>query len=295
VNQQSIVLTTQVTELRADIEALGNSTVTRQEFTLTAMLVPEATGAYGSTSSNQIAPANGAGVTGGPAMTSLRIEGLAAGRWPARRAGLAALLLAAASSGAMGDPRHTITLVDTLGAATPQTVFSIPGTSGQAVALTQFVGPRFTLTEPSVIVRVGGFLNNCRAIGAGVPECPDTRPLVVQIRREVNGAPDPVLVVAAVPLSDDADPLTVSFESASLDDVVLEPGTYYALFAPQQALDGGFLLGQQSAVGYLAGVATVGYVSPERAFSEPAMVAVQVIAKPVRRHKGRHHGGDDDR
>jgi len=128
-------------------------------------------------------------------------------------------------------------------------------------------------------------VNNCDSITAGVPQCPNTRPFVVQIRRSINGAPDPRLLVAAAPLSHDNNPLVVSFESAEFDDVPLEPGTYFGMFAPQQTTDAGILL--SSAEGYVAGIAPIGTVTPAGSTLDAAnYAAVRIIARPVK--KGSH-------
>jgi hypothetical protein len=45
---------------------------------------------------------------------------------------------------------NTVTILDSLGDAAPDTQFSVFGTGGcaNAIQANQFVGPRFTLTEP---------------------------------------------------------------------------------------------------------------------------------------------------
>jgi len=197
----------------------------------------------------------------------------------------AALLLAMSSTLSNVSHAQTVTVLDTLGTATPKTTFSVFGSGGIAITNEQFAGPQFTLTQRSVLTRVGAFVNNCSSIIAGVPQCPNTLPFVVQIRRSVNGLPDPNLLVAAAPLTHDNDPLTVSFEWAKFDDIPLEPGTYFALFAPQQATDAGFLL--SSAKDYVAGITTIGYVSPTGSSLDTAnYAAVQIIARAVK--KGTH-------
>lgn len=194
----------------------------------------------------------------------------------------AALLLAMSSSVSHA---QTVTVLDTLGTATPKTTFSVFGTGGQSISNEQFVGPQFTLTRRSVLTKIGAFINNCRSIISGVPQCPNALPFVVQIRRSVNGMPDPSLLIAATPLSHDNDPLIVSFESAEFDDVPLEAGTYFALFAPQQAADAGFLLG--SAQGFVSGITVIGHVSPTGSSLDTAnFAAVQIIARSV--EKGTH-------
>jgi hypothetical protein len=179
-------------------------------------------------------------------------------------------------------PRSTYVVLDTLGTATPTTKFSVFGSGGNGIFSEQFIGPQFTLPRRSVLTQVGGFVNNCDSILSGVPQCPNTRPFVVQIRRSVNGAPDPRLVVAAAPLTHDNDPLVVSFESARFDAIPLEAGTYFAIFTPQQAGDAGFLIG--SALGYAPGITAVGTITPAGStFDAAAHTAVRIVARPVRR------------
>ena len=199
---------------------------------------------------------------------------------PARKIVMAAALLLAMSSMLPGlSHAQTITLVDTL-STVPGKTFNIFGTGGLAITTEQFVGPRFTLTQRAVLTRVGAFVNNCATITSGVPQCPNALPFVVQIRRSVNGAPDPRLVVAAAPLSHDNNPLAVSFESASFDNIPLEAGTYFAVFAPQQAGDGGLLL--STAPGFVAGITAIGEVRPSGNILNPAdHAAVQVIARAL--------------
>jgi hypothetical protein len=118
---------------------------------------------------------------------------------PGRKIVTAAGLLLAMSATLPGlSQAQTFTVVDTLSTA-PGKTFSIFGTGGLAITTEQFVGPRFTLTQRAVLTRVGAFVNNCATITSGVPQCPNALPFVVQIRRSVNGAPDPRLVVAAAP------------------------------------------------------------------------------------------------
>jgi hypothetical protein len=199
---------------------------------------------------------------------------------PGRKIVTAAGLLLAMSATLPGlSQAQTFTVVDTLSTA-PGKTFSIFGTGGLAITTEQFVGPRFTLTQRAVLTRVGAFVNNCATITSGVPQCPNALPFVVQIRRSVNGAPDPRLVVAAAPLSHDNNPLAVSFESASFDNIPLEAGTYFAVFAPQQAGDGGLLL--STAPGFVAGITAIGEVRPSGSVLNPANhAAVQVIARAV--------------
>jgi hypothetical protein len=52
----------------------------------------------------------------------------------------------------------------------------------------------------------------------------------------LNGAPDPRLLIAAVPLSHDSNPLVVSIEPASFENLPLAPRTHFAVFALPQAI-----------------------------------------------------------
>jgi hypothetical protein len=162
---------------------------------------------------------------------------------------------------AAADPiQPTITVLDTLGAATPTTVFSVFGSGGFTLGDGAVVGPRFDITRRTVLTEVGAFVNNCRAIAEGVPDCPNTSPLVVQIRPSLDGLPDPSRLLASFTLSHDDDPLHVSFESASMR-LLLPQGSYFALFAAQKS-DVGFLL--RSALDpftYWPQLADVGFLS----------------------------------
>jgi len=208
-------------------------------------------------------------------------------QWPHRleRAGVGAAVLLVALSlvPSAGVQAQVYTVLDTAGAATPATTFSVAGSAGQVLGSAQFVGPQFTLTRRSVLTKIEALVNNCSVIVAGVPQCPNTLPFVVQIRRSINGVPDPRLLIAATPLTHDNDPLTVSMESAALDDVPLEPGTYFALFAPQQESDSGFLLSNANGGAYQAGITTIGVVTSSGSFADTNFVAVRIAAKVVHR------------
>lgn len=185
---------------------------------------------------------------------------------------------------AAADPIHpnTTTVFDSLGEAAPTTVFSIFGAGGQTIGDGVSVGPRFDITNRTVLTRVGAFLNNCRAISEGVPDCPNTMPLRVQLRPSLGGLPDPSRLLASFTLSHDNDPLNVSFESAPMR-VLLGPGSYFALFAAQGS-DTGFLL--TSALvpfPYSPPRTDLGLVSPSRVDVSRQFAAVQILgeAAPV--------------
>jgi hypothetical protein len=177
------------------------------------------------------------------------------------------LLLAAALApvimpavAASPDP-PTITILDTLGAATPTTKFSTFGTSGTSILPTQFVGPSFTLARATVITEIGGFLNGGSFIN-GVLQPPfNPPPFIVQIRPTVPGNPVASTVLASFVLSSDNNPLIVSYESVSTK-LILEAGTYFALFGSQGDNEGFLLRTAQSPFAYLAGTTTLGTLYP---------------------------------
>jgi hypothetical protein len=186
--------------------------------------------------------------------------------------------LSGAAFGASSASAAETVLVDTLGIATPATTFSVFGSSGQVVFETQIAGPRFTLLETTVIIEIGAFINNCEAIIEGVPQCPDTLPITVQIRPSVNGAPDPYTIIATFELSHDDDPLVVSYESAA-PNLELGAGEYFALFAPQQGDVGFVLAGASDPFEYRARLTMIGTVDPTTGASSTteAFAAVRIL------------------
>lgn len=195
-----------------------------------------------------------------------------------RFAFLCAALVVAVAPFAAGAPAKaaTVPILDTLGVASPTTMFSVFGAGGQQISPEQFAGPQFTITQPTLITEIGGFVNNCQAISMNVPHCPNTRPFTVQIRPSIGGVPDTDEIIDSFVLSHDDNPLVVSYETTT-PNIVLMPGTYFALFAPQGA-DAGFLLSSaQDPFSYMAGVATIGFVRPESAFSGSGFAAVRIL------------------
>lgn len=171
------------------------------------------------------------------------------------------------------------TVVDTLGAASPGTEFSALGSGGISILATQFVGPEFTLVEEMRIVEIGGFVSNCGGFVEGVPQCPSPPPIAVQVRAAKNGAPDPSSIVASFILSNDDDPFLVSYESVQ-PNLVLAPGTYFALFATQREDAGGFLLHTAtSPFQYLSGSTQMGFldVTTGNASASIATGAVRIL------------------
>jgi hypothetical protein len=197
---------------------------------------------------------------------------------------LAALLQAGFVAHAAGDPirASTITLLDTLGPATPTTVFSVFGTGGLTIGGDGgLVGPRFDITRRTVVTQVGAFLNNCQTIIAGVPDCANTLPLVVQLRPSIAGVPDPSTLLGTFGLSHDDDPLRVSFETASIR-LILGPGSYFALFGAQGS-DAGFLLtAALDPFSYSAGSTDVGFMSASGAVSvSPLLASARILGEPA--------------
>ena len=93
-----------------------------------------------------------------------------------------------------------------------------------------------------------------------MPEYPSPPPFVVQIRAAINGVPDSSSIIASFALSNDGDPLLVSYESVQ-PNFVLAAGTFYALFATQSADSGGGLLGTASSpFQYSSGLTNMGFL-----------------------------------
>ena len=188
---------------------------------------------------------------------------------------------------AAADP---IVLVNTLGAATPDSRFSMSGSSatpffGLHPYGSLFTGPRFILEQPGVLTSVGGFLNSCETV-EGRLECPDAAGITVQIRPAIENnadyGPDPERLLSTFPLSHDEDPFTYSFESASVR-VPLAAGAYYALFALPPG-ESGFILDDASApFAYRALEGVFGHLDPGVGFSLQTRLhaGVLVTAEPV--------------
>jgi hypothetical protein len=167
------------------------------------------------------------------------------------------VLIAASTHAAIAGAQ--VTLVDGLNGRDPSAPLSVFGTGGLSILPAQHSGPEFVLTTPTTITEIGGFVNNCREIVDAVPACPNRLPLVVEIRPANAGRPDPHVVIASFPLTDDGDPLLLSYETVH-PNVLLPAGTYFALFAPANAADAGYILGATS--DYQAGLLSAGTVDP---------------------------------
>jgi hypothetical protein len=135
---------------------------------------------------------------------------------------------------------RTFTILDTLGTATPTTTFPGP-TGAQGIGIDLLRGPRFTLRTTTTITEIGAFLTSGRCTAF---EIPTTLPLVVRIVGSVNGLPDPTVVFGTFELPRNERPDIVSYQRVT-PNIVLDPGTYFALFASQSADDCGGLTSAQ--------------------------------------------------
>jgi hypothetical protein len=201
--------------------------------------------------------------------------------WSTTRKILTFLLLL--SSGVTTAGAGELTILDTLGDAAPTTRFSIFGSWGTAIYGRSYVGVRFTLTQPTVLTEIGGFINNCHTISGGLPHCPNTQPLTVQIHPATSsGTFDPSTTLATFLLSHDNDPLVVSYESVATY-LKLEPGTYFATFVPHGE-DGGILLRSATTpFNYTAEVATISTWDPETGTAVLSQTpgAVRLVGVPL--------------
>ena len=151
-----------------------------------------------------------------------------------------------------------VPIVDTLGAATDTTQFSVFGSGGASIFSEQLAGPQFTLSDNTVLTEIGAFLNS-------------TVPLSVQIRPSTSGVPDPTTILAIFGLSHDDNPLIVSFESVAIN-LPLPAGMYFALFAPGNQSDQGVLLGGATdPFDYVAGSITLGFLNPASGVSSTSV------------------------
>jgi hypothetical protein len=175
-------------------------------------------------------------------------------------------------------PQISFAILDTLGAATTTTQFSSLSAGGQGLTTTHHPGARFTVGQQTLITEIGGFVESCNQFVGGGPPCSPLVPAKVEIRAEVNGLPDLFNVMAGFALSNDNNNLLISYESVQ-PNLVLQPGTYYAMFAPQNE-DQGLLMGvANDPFFYLAEQLTLGSLDPigHTASTGPANVAVRIL------------------
>ncbi len=163
-------------------------------------------------------------------------------------------------------------IIDTLGEAPPTARFRTVGNGGVTIGPAQFVGPQFTLTQPTAVREIGAFLNNTTG----------SSPFTVQIHRSKDGAPYPDAIQKNLRLSHDGDPLTVSYETVATR-FVLDPGTYFALFSLQDGDEGYILGGASEPFAYRAGLTTLGCLGPsckDQTVFE-GFAAVRIVGEPV--------------
>jgi hypothetical protein len=180
--------------------------------------------------------------------------------------------------GQVDQPGDCLTVVDALVQATPQTKFSLPGSSGVSILPTQFIGPRFTLTQSAVLSEIGAFIN----LFPSSPPCANPLPFVVQIRPVLGNSPDPNTIIASFTLSDDNDTSVFSYEFARMN-LALPAGTYFAVFASQTCETGAVLASASDPFPYLAGSVPMGAVYTQpcpmcQTFTPSQMLAVRILA-----------------
>jgi hypothetical protein len=123
-------------------------------------------------------------------------------------------------------PAPATALVDTLAGAQPTDVFGFgPAGSaqeGHGIGYDNQLAFAISLTRPMVITEIGGFVNCSIFGGCSVPA------FSVDVRASVGGVPSGG-VLGSFGLTDDGDPETTSFETAS-PRLLLSPGAYFVLF-----------------------------------------------------------------
>jgi hypothetical protein len=208
-----------------------------------------------------------------------------------KRVGATIAIAVALGAGSTGPAaaQGTGTVLDTLGPVAPTTQFSVFGSWGQPVAGGSYsVGPTFTINERTKLTEVGAFLNNCASIIMGVPQCPQRQPFVVEIHRvKIHGVTEGLVppggavqpfVIDEFPLSDDNDPLLVSYESAA-PNIILEPGTYVALITAQ-GTDGGWVLGgAQVPFSYLSESTQIAVVQPGLSYLTHQYLGMRILGE----------------
>lgn len=132
-------------------------------------------------------------------------------------------------------PSVGTTIADTLGDVPLSTKFKIPGSVGTLIESDQSIGLEFTLTQPTTITEIGGFIESCYPSIKDRPKtCPRIPAVVVNIHPALKSSLDPSAIIASYTLSNDNDPSSISYESVQVS-LRLEPGTYYAMFTNTDA------------------------------------------------------------
>ena len=142
-------------------------------------------------------------------------------------AAAATLVLAAQSASAVAAPRSptVVTLLNNLGDANTSSRLAEQGRNGASIAYDQSVGMLFEVIRPAVLTEVGGFVQSFPSYASEATD------VVVEIHpARPNGVPDRTTVIASAPLSEQTDSRFITYQRAAFA-TLLQPGTYYALFA----------------------------------------------------------------
>lgn len=161
----------------------------------------------------------------------------------------------------------TTSVIDTIGTVPLDTHFSVWASGGASITPTRGSGVTFTVTEPVKLTEVGAFVNNCGEFAAGVANCPDRQPFVIEFRVVYENMFLSTLPTATVTLSDDGDPYLISYESAH-PNLILGPSPqgpikYAAVIRPQGDNTGWVLGSATSPFEYQSAATEVGILDPE--------------------------------
>jgi hypothetical protein len=170
----------------------------------------------------------------------------------------------------------SFTIVDALNGLDPRFRTTTCCPSGLSITPEQWVGPRFTLPGPTRITEIGGFIGFSQ----------NSSPLTVNIRPQINGAPDISSTLGTFTLSQNFPFIANSagYESVS-PNLSLETGTYYAMFESYQATaQGGLLIDIQehpSGISYIAGSVPGGKIQPLDGLTESGFgpMAVRILGE----------------
>jgi hypothetical protein len=160
-----------------------------------------------------------------------------------------------------------VSLVDALNGAQDTTSFDMSISGGTPMSPNQEIGPRFTLTDRTKITHIGGFINRNDFA---------SYPILVQIRPSSGGVPDSQVVLGSFALSDDDDLLRFRYEFVE-PALILDPGTYFALFACGPGDWATLLSNVATSPHYWAGNITVGCLGQCGAPLESLPGAVRIL------------------
>jgi hypothetical protein len=86
-------------------------------------------------------------------------------------------------------PSVGTTIVDTVGDVPLNTKFKTPGCGGLPINRNLSIGLEFTLTQPTTITEIGGFIEGCARYVEGLPlGCPGIPAVVVNIHPALKGS-----------------------------------------------------------------------------------------------------------